>query len=114
MNARMTRRSLMLSMVATGLLAACGGAAPTNTALPTRRVAVQLNVPIFNGGLTRGRIEVASSRERQAELELGSVRGQVEEDVRLAFSALRTTAEQVAAAEQTVTLAERELEMARA
>jgi outer membrane protein TolC len=89
------------------------GITPTNTALPTRRVAVQLNMPIFNGGLTRGRIEVASSRERQAELELGSVRGQVEEDVRLAFSALRTTAEQVNAAEQTVTLAQRELEMAR-
>jgi outer membrane protein TolC len=89
------------------------GITPTNTALPTRRVAVQLNVPIFNGGLTRGRIEAASSRERQAELELGSVRGQVEEDVRLAFSALRTTAEQVAAAQQSVGLAQRELEMAR-
>jgi outer membrane protein TolC len=71
------------------------GITPTNTDLPTRRVAVQLNVPIFNGGLTRGRIEVASSRERQAELELG------------------TTAAQVRAAEQNVTLAERELEMAR-
>jgi len=89
------------------------GITPTNTDLPTRRVAVQLNVPIFNGGLTRGRIEAAASRERQAELELGSVRGQVEEDVRLAFSALRTTAEQVAAAGQSVTLAQRELEMAR-
>src|SRR2546421_301334 len=89
------------------------GITPTDTDLPTRRAAVQLNVPIFNGGLTRGRIEVASSRERQAELELGSVRGQVEEDGRLAVSAPRTTAEQVAAAEQTVTLAERELEMAR-
>ncbi|MDQ3920629.1 MAG: TolC family protein [Acidobacteriota bacterium] len=89
------------------------GITPTNTALPTRRVAVQLNVPIFNGGLTRGRIEAASSRERQAELELGSVRGQVEEDVRLSFSALRTTSEQVAAAQSSVTLAQRELEMAR-
>jgi outer membrane protein TolC len=89
------------------------GITPTNTDLPTRRVAVQLNVPVFNGGLTRGRIEAAASRERQAELELGSIRGQVEEDVRLAFSALRTTAEQVAAAGQSVTLAERELEMAR-
>jgi outer membrane protein len=89
------------------------GITPTNTALPTRRAAVQLNVPIFNGGLTRGRMEVASSRQRQAELELGSVRGQVEEDVRLAFATLRTTAEQVRAADQTVTLAERELEMSR-
>ncbi|HJQ35382.1 MAG TPA: TolC family protein [Pyrinomonadaceae bacterium] len=89
------------------------GITPTDTALPTRRAAVQLNVPVFNGGLTRGRIEVASSRERQAELELGSVRGQVEEDVRLAFSALRTTSEQVSAAQQSVQLAQRELEMAR-
>src|SRR5207253_4930485 len=47
------------------------GITPTNTDLPTRRVAVQLSVPIFNGGLTRGRIAAASSRARQAELELG-------------------------------------------
>jgi outer membrane protein TolC len=89
------------------------GITPTNTALPTRRAAIQLDIPVFNGGLTRGRITVATSRQRQAELELGSVRGQVEEDVRLAYVTLRTTAEQVRAADQTVTLALRELEMAR-
>lgn len=89
------------------------GITPTNTALPTRRVAVQLNVPVFDGGLKKGRIEVAASRERQAELELGNVRGQVEEDVRLALSTLRSRAEQVRAAEQSVTLGLRELEMAR-
>jgi outer membrane protein len=89
------------------------GVTPTNTDLPTRRAAIQLNVPVFNGGLTRGRIQVASSRERQAELQLASTRGQVEEDVRLAFAGLRTTAETVQAADLAVTLAERELEMAR-
>jgi outer membrane protein TolC len=89
------------------------GITPTNTDLPTRRAAVQLNVPIFNGGLTRGRIQAAISRARQAELQLASIRGQVEEDVRLAFVGLRTTAETVRAADLTVTLAERELEMAR-
>lgn len=89
------------------------GITPTNTDLPTRRVAVQLNVPIFNGGLTQGRIAVADSRERQSELELNSTRGQVEEDVRLAFSALRTTAEAVRAADKSVELAQRELQMAR-
>ena len=88
------------------------GITPTNSDLPTRRAAVQLNVPIFNGGLTRGRIQVASSRANEAELQLASVRGQVEEDVRLAFSGLRTTAETVRAADLAVTLAERELEMA--
>jgi len=89
------------------------GITPTNTALPTRRVAIQLNVPVFNGGLTRGREAVAASRARQAELELGNVRGQVEEDVRLALSAVRTAIAQVRAADESVTLAERELEMAR-
>jgi outer membrane protein TolC len=89
------------------------GTTPVTSALPTRRYAIQLNVPIFNGGLTRGRIQVASSRERQAELQLASIRGQVEEDVRLAYSGLRTTADTVRAAELEVTLAEREMEMAR-
>jgi outer membrane protein TolC len=89
------------------------GITPTNTALPTRRVAVQLNVPIFNGGLTQGRLTVATAREREAELQLGSIRGQVEEDVRLALSALRTTVERVTAADEALRLAQRELEMAR-
>jgi outer membrane protein TolC len=89
------------------------GITPTDTALPTRRAAIQLNVPIFNGGLTRGRVSVAGSRARAAQLQLASVSGQVEEDVRVAFSGLRTTAETVRAADLTVTLAERELEMSR-
>ncbi|MCU1266493.1 MAG: hypothetical protein JWM21_2811 [Acidobacteria bacterium] len=89
------------------------GITPTNTALPTRRAAVQLNVPIFNGGLTQGREAVAASRQRQAELELGNVRGQVEQDVRLALATLRTAAAQVRASDESERLAERELEMAR-
>ena len=89
------------------------GITPVTSALPTRRYAIQLNVPIFNGGLTRGRIQVASSREQQAQLQLASVRGQVEEDVRLAYAGLRTTADTVRATDLAVSLAERELEMAR-
>ena len=89
------------------------GITPTDTALPTRRAAIQLNVPIFNGGLTRGRQVVAESRTRQLELELGDVRGQVEQDVRLALATLRTAAAQVRAADEGVALAERETQMAR-
>jgi outer membrane protein len=89
------------------------GITPSNHDLPTRRVAVQLNVPVFNGGLTLGRIQVARSHESEAELQLSSVRGQVEEDVRLAFADLRTTADAVKAADLAVTLGERELQMAR-
>lgn len=89
------------------------GITPDNFALPTRRVAVQLNVPIFNGGLTQGRVTAAASRQRQTELELADVRGKVEEDVRLALTTLRTAAVQVRAADESVTLAQRELEMSR-
>ena len=89
------------------------GVTPANSDLPTRRVALQVNVPIFNGGLTRGRSTAAASRQRQTELELSNIRGQVEEDVRLALVTLRTAAVQVRAADESVTLAERELEMAR-
>ena len=89
------------------------GITPDRFDLPTRRVAVQLNVPIFNGGLTQGRVTAAASREKQTELELANVRGQVEEDVRLALTKLRTAAVQVRAADESVTLAQRELEMAR-
>jgi len=89
------------------------GITPGSFDLPTRRVAVQLNVPIFNGGLTQGRVTSAASRQRQTELELANVRGQVEEDVRLALTTLRTAAVQVRAADESVTLAQRELEMAR-
>src|SRR5437660_1531022 len=50
---------------------------------------------------------------KQIQRKRACVRGQVEEDVRLAYAALRTTADTVRAADQAVTLAERELEMAR-
>src|SRR5678815_3355863 len=42
------------------------GITPGSFDLPTRRVALQLNVPIFNGGLTQGRVTAAASRQRQA------------------------------------------------
>lgn len=87
------------------------GITPVSSALPTRRYAIQLDVPIFNGGLTRGRVQVANAREREAQLQLDSVRGQVAEDVRLAYAVLRTTADTVRAADQAATLAERELQM---
>jgi outer membrane protein TolC len=89
------------------------GITPVTSALPTRRVAIQLNVPIFNGGLTFGKIQVARSQQTEAELQLASIRGQVEDDVRLAFAALRTNEAAVHAADLALNLAEREMDMAR-
>jgi outer membrane protein TolC len=82
-------------------------------ALPTRSVGVRLNVPIFNGGATYGRIKSAKSRETQGELRLNDTRLQVEQDVRNTLQTLSTAAKQVASAEQQVKLAERELEQSR-
>jgi outer membrane protein TolC len=89
------------------------GNRPYENSVPTRAYGMRLNVPIFNGGLTRGRIAVAASLKRQAELELSDTRGQVEADVRLSFTTLRTAVEQVRAADETFNLAERELQLAR-
>ncbi|MEK6303323.1 MAG: TolC family protein [Acidobacteriota bacterium] len=89
------------------------GINPKVVDLPTRSVGIRLSVPIFNGGLTRGRIAVATSRQRQAELQLNDLHAQVEQDVRLALQTLATAAEQVRASEQALRLAERELQMAR-
>jgi outer membrane protein len=89
------------------------GVTPSQVALPTRSVALQVNIPIFNGGYTRGRISVARSQEYQAELQLRDTEIQVEEDVRLALVTLASAVEQMRAADATLNLAERELRMAR-
>lgn len=89
------------------------GNTPTTFDIPTRSIALQLNVPIFNGGQTRGKVTVAKSRLRQSELYLSHIRNEVEEDVRVAITTLRTAAVQVRAANESVRLAQRELEMAR-
>lgn len=78
----------------------------------TRTYGVQLSVPVFDGGYTRGRINAALSRQRQAEWELGNSRGQVEQDVRTALVGWRLGAEQVRASEEQFQLATRELELA--
>ncbi|HUK90303.1 MAG TPA: TolC family protein [Blastocatellia bacterium] len=81
--------------------------------LPTRTVMIRLNVPIFNGGVTRGRVEQAVSRFVQAQLTLDDTQAQVEQDVRLAQQTLSAAADEVKAADQAFTLAERQLQMAR-
>ncbi len=78
----------------------------------TRTYGVQLSVPVFDGGYTRGRINAALSEQRQAEWQLGNSRGQVEQDVRTALVGWRLGVEQVRATEEQFRLATRELELA--
>jgi outer membrane protein len=89
------------------------GNTPAQNSLPTYDVGMRLNIPIFNGGLTLGRIKDARSLVRQAELRLNDTRQQVEQDVRLALQTIVTAAEQARAAQEAVRLAERELTMSR-
>ncbi len=88
------------------------GVRPDRFALPTRTFGVRVNIPVFNGGASFGRLVAEKSRTRQRELEVADVRRQVEQEVRLAVVLLSAAAEQVAAAEQAVTLAQREVELA--
>ncbi len=89
------------------------GNTPVTNSFATHTVGVQLKVPIFNGGLTKGHINEAQSQQRQMVLRLSDVRNEVEQEVRLAWQQLTTTTQQVNAAQRSLALAEKELTMAR-
>ena len=78
----------------------------------TRTFGVTLSVPIFDGGYIRGRENEALSQQRQAELQLGNTRGQVEQDVRNALLGWNLAVAQVGNADEQLALAQRELDLA--
>jgi outer membrane protein len=80
--------------------------------LPTRSIALRLNIPVFDGGASWARVAAADSRLRQAKLQLEDIRAQVEEDIRLAVDLLATSTEQVHSADQSLGLAGQELTQA--
>ena len=71
-----------------------------------------VSLPLFSGGLLKGKQEEAESRSREAKATLADVRQQVELDVRTALERLSETAAEEAAAEESLTLSARELTMA--
>jgi outer membrane protein TolC len=89
------------------------GLKPNEVSLPTRSVGVRLDVPIFNGGRTRFEMQIASSRQHESMARLQDVRTAVERDVRQALLNIKTREEQVRSAELAVSLATRELELAK-
>ena len=70
-----------------------------------------LSVPLFSGGLLKGRQQEAESRRREALAALEDARRQVEFDVRTALERLAESAEEERAAELSLGLGERELAM---
>jgi len=69
-------------------------------------VAGTLNVPIFQGGKVHSDVLKADASLRQAQAQLGDVRGQIDQDVRNALLDLQSSAEQVEVAQSSVKLAE--------
>jgi outer membrane protein TolC len=71
-----------------------------------------VSLPLFSGGLLKGRQEEAESRSREALAYLADVRQQVELDVRTSIERLSESAEEESASELSLSLAVRELAMA--
>ncbi|MHB8353548.1 MAG: TolC family protein, partial [Burkholderiales bacterium] len=88
------------------------GVTPAHNDYRTYSFGVQMTMPLMEGGAITAREDAAASRMRQAELQLRDTLQQVEEDVRLAVIAIETSADQIATAEISLTLAERLLEQA--
>lgn len=89
------------------------GTTPTNHALGVFNVSGTLNIPIYQGGRVAGDVSVASAAVKQRKAELEDIRGQIDQDVRQAFIALRASADQVALARSNVELAHETLTYSR-
>lgn len=77
-------------------------------------IALALSVPIFDGFRTRGRIDQARADLRLAQVEEAQLREALDLQVQAALAEYRTAQAQIEARRQTVTLAERALELAEA
>lgn len=67
---------------------------------PVHSVALQVGIPLYNGGLSRGRVMEAETRCRDAEVHLADLNVTVDQDVRNALDSLQTSARQVESAHQ--------------
>jgi outer membrane protein TolC len=83
------------------------------TALPTFRVAGELNVPIFQGGRVQGAVVVADAELRQRRAEVEDLRAEIYYDVRTAFLDLKATEEELQTATRNRALADQQLTQSR-
>jgi len=86
---------------------------PYKHAHDAAQIAINMSVPIFEGGQIEGEIRQQRSQEIQAKTLRDDMQTQVEEDVRLALQTLSTTTEQVKAASEALRLATQELGLAK-
>ncbi len=93
--------------------AAMSGANPDHYLKLVGDMGISARLPLFSGGRLDAGIDGAAAVKSQAESRLADAAVQVEEEVRIALYRLKASAEEVATASMTVTLAEQELEMSR-
>lgn len=79
----------------------------------TGSIGGRLSLPIFSGFQTNGEVREAEGNLAQSAARRDDTRAQVEEDVRLALQTLTAEIQEVKTAQQLVSLAERELKLAR-
>ena len=79
----------------------------------TGSIGGRLDLPIFAGGETHGRIIEESARRKEAEDRYSDMRAQVEEDVRLSLQTLSAEIEETHTADEAVDLSRKELKMAK-
>ena len=80
---------------------------------PAGDVGLQVQMPFFDGGQIQGAIKEKASRQRQSELILEGLEKDIEEDAYLSFRDLQTGSQMVASADKALSLASRQLRMAR-
>jgi outer membrane protein TolC len=72
-----------------------------------------LNIPIWQGGLARGDIEIADAQLQQTRDRMENLRGQIDADVRTALLNLQSSQDQVTVAQSNIDLAQQTLAQAR-
>jgi len=85
----------------------------TDHLLPTHTAAIELRVPIFDGGRRQARREESLAGYRQEQIRARDLHQQAELEIRQALDAIRSAQAEVAAAEEGIRLADQELAQAR-
>lgn len=88
------------------------GTTPDSTAR-TGSIGARLDLPIFSGGDTKGRIVLESALQQEAQERYADTAAQLEEDVRLSLETLTAEITETTTADQAVALAQKELQFAK-
>ncbi|MBF0490718.1 MAG: TolC family protein [Candidatus Omnitrophica bacterium] len=86
---------------------------PNKYAHRAAQIALNVRMPIFEGGLIEGDIRAQRSLKNQALTMRDDMKTQVEEDARLSLQTLATITEQVKAAQEALELASKEVDLAK-